>query len=367
MQLYALALAALSLAPQDAPDDDLYYEIEKLGWDLTDEHDVPGVAIACVREGKLAWTLGCGYADFDAEDLVTGDTVFNIGSISKSVAAWGLMQLVERGKVDLDEPAETYLTRWKLPASEEFDSQGVTLRRLLSHTAGLSLHGYPGFQPDQELPSLEASLSGGPNAPEAVRLIYEPGTRWKYSGGGYTMAQLMVEEVTGRDFATYMREEVLRPLGMASADYGWTDHVDAHAATPYDQFGEPIPGPRFTALAAAGLQLSARDLARFAIANMPAFRPDGDEEILGRASVELMHVPAESSPNYGLGFSVEKRDGVVIVGHGGANEGWMAKLSFVPELGEGIVILTNGSAGQFVHGPIEWAWRESLPREAATK
>ena len=352
---------------QDVPDDELYYEIEQIGWDLTDRFRVPGVAVACVRDGAIAWTLGCGYADVASETPVTGDTVFNIGSISKSVAAWRLMQLVESGAVDLDAPVETYLTRWELPPSDEFDSAGVTLRRLLSHTAGLSLHGYPGFEPSQELPTLEASLSGETNGSEDVRLIFEPGTRWKYSGGGYTMAQLLVEESTGADFATSMREKVLLPLGMTSGDYGWTEKVDRAAATPYDGDGEPIGGPRFTALAAAGLQVSARDLARFAIANMPAFRPPGDEEVLSAATVETMLRPAPSSPDYGLGFQVWDHEGIRLNGHGGANTGWMAQLVFASELGAGIVILTNGSNGQRLHGPIETAWRRTLTDAAAAK
>ena len=112
---------------------------------------VPGVAVARVHGGELAWSIGCGYADAESEEPVTGRTVFNIGSISKSVAAWGLMRLVESEEIELDAPVERYLTRWHLPESE-FDSRGVTLRRLLSHTAGLSLHGYPGFEPGERLP-----------------------------------------------------------------------------------------------------------------------------------------------------------------------------------------------------------------------
>lgn len=358
-----LVLAALSPAvhAQDPPDDDLYYEVEKLGWDLTHETNTAGVAITRVQGGKIAWSLGCGYADVESETPVTGETVFNIGSISKSVAAWGVMKLVEEGKLDLDAPVERKLTRWKLPESE-FDSSAVTLRRLLSHTAGLSLHGYPGFEPGERLPTIEESLDGATNGPGGVYLVHAPGTKWQYSGGGYTIAQLLVEEVTGRAFADYMRAEVLLPLGMESSDYGWTEKIDRLAATPYDEEGKPIGGPRFTALAAAGLQTTSEDLARFAIANMPAFAGSG-KPVLHAETIALMHTPAEASPSYGLGFQVssEGPGGLRILGHGGSNQGWMAQLSFVPELGDAIVILTNSTNGRALHRPIADAWKRALP------
>ena len=366
----ASLLASLILAPAalqaqaDPPDDDpLYDELEVLGWELTDRNRVAGVSIALIRDGELAWTLGCGYADLASEELVTADTVFNIGSISKTVAAWGAMRLVEAGKVDLDAPVESYLTRWKLPDSE-FDTGGVNLRRLLSHTAGLSLHGYPGFQPGEELPSIEASLSGATNGSGDVHLISAPGTYWKYSGGGYTIAQLLIEEVTGRSFAEYMRAEVLLPLGMTSSDYRWTEEVDRAAATPYDTNGRPIGGPRFTAQAAASLQTSAADLARFAIAGMPAFVAQGSPRLLSAKTIALMQTPVPPSADYGLGYSIRQAAGRTCVGHGGANQGWMAKLWLAPETGDGIVVLTNGSNGNRLNEPIEERWFAALEADS---
>lgn len=113
------------------------------------------------------------------------------------------MKLVETGAIDLDEPVSRYLSRWQLPETE-CDNEGVTMRRLLSHTVGLSLHGYPGFHPDEPLPTLEESLSGATDGAGAVYLVREPGSEWEYSGGGYTLAQLIIEEITGQPFAEYM-------------------------------------------------------------------------------------------------------------------------------------------------------------------
>jgi CubicO group peptidase (beta-lactamase class C family) len=361
--LFPLASAMAGSAPagaaRQAESDALYERLEPLGWELTEKHRVPGVAIACIRAGALAWTLGCGYADVASERLVTGDTLFNIGSISKTVAAWGALELVERGKVELDAPIERYLTRWKLPPSE-FDARGVTLRRLLSHTAGLSLHGYPGFPPEASLPTLEESLSGATNGAGDVRLVHAPGSKWQYSGGGYTLAQLLIEEVGGRSFAEFMRSEVLLPLGMEHSDYRWTEEVARLAATPYDEEGQPFGGPRFTALAAAGLQTSANELARFACASLTRFRGDTPAPVLERATLELMQTPAAAAPEYGLGYQVEQRGAHLVIGHGGANQGWMASLKLVPASGDGIVLLTNGSNGQYVLQALERAWIETL-------
>lgn len=328
---------------------------------------VPGVGIAILREGRLAWAGGFGYADLEKETPVTANTAFNIGSISKTIAAYGAMLLVERGKLSLDEPAETYLTRWKLPESE-FDRRGVTLRRLLSHTAGLSLHGYPGFEPEDELPSIEESLSGDTNGSGDVHLISEPGSTWKYSGGGFTISQLMIEEVTGKRFEDFLREEILVPLGMTSSDYDWTEHIVEIAATPYDRGGDPIGGPRFTAAAAAGLQTTPRDLAKFGETCLANFREESsasNSAVLKPETLALMQSPAPSSPNYGLGFSVSEDSGFQIVGHGGANRGWMARLDLIPKTGDGLVVLTNASNGNRLHTLVYGLWLQWLKEETA--
>ncbi|MHC4993305.1 MAG: serine hydrolase, partial [Planctomycetota bacterium] len=314
----------------------------------------PGVAVALIVDGKTAWIAGYGHANVERQQPVTADTAFNIGSISKTVAAWGVMKLVEDGRIDLDAPVESYLTRWHLPDSS-FDQGGVTMRRLLSHTAGLSLHGYPGFQPTDQLPTVEASLSGATNGPGAVFLIMEPGTQWKYSGGGYTLAQLIVEEVTGQRFHDYMEKAVLEPLGMTNSAYEWPDRVTKIAATPYDGLRQPIPGPRFTAVAAAGLQTTARDLSRFVEASLTP-------KVLDAETVRLMQQPANgASPQYGLGYGVSQvTENITRVGHGGSNQGWVANIAMLLESGDGLVVLTNASYGSGVIRQVRCAWSEWL-------
>ena len=159
---------------------------------LLHEFAVPGVAIAIIENGEVVFQKGYGFADMEKELKITTKTGFNIASISKTVAAWGVMKLVQNGKIDLDAPAEQYLTRWHLPESA-FNSNEVTIRRLLSHTAGLSLHGYPGWTPIDTLPTIEESLNGKTNGSGRVEIILKPGAKYQYSGGGYTILQLIIE------------------------------------------------------------------------------------------------------------------------------------------------------------------------------
>jgi CubicO group peptidase (beta-lactamase class C family) len=326
---------------------------------LLRESVVPGAAVALIQGGEVVFKKGYGYSNLETRKPVTTQTGFNVGSISKTVAAWGVMRLVEEGKLDLDVPVENYLTRWHLPDSD-FDKSGVTVRRLLSHTAGLSLHGYPGFGPKDKLPTIEQSLSGATNGAGNVRLIMPPGTRWQYSGGGYTIAQLLVEEVTGQKFADYMREQILRPLGMTRSDYRLTKEILAGSSTAYDDWGDPTPNPRFTAEAAAGLHTTIEDLALFAAAALAGAEdtPPG-RGLLQPATITTMLAPAPASEKYGLGYAIESLTGGRIAnGHGGANRGWQAFFQIVPETGDGIVITTNGSNGWYVHRQIVCAWTQ---------
>ncbi|HET7012043.1 MAG TPA: serine hydrolase domain-containing protein [Anaerolineales bacterium] len=316
-------------------------------------HNVPGAAVSLVLDGKVAWSAGYGLADQAREIPVSADTVFQVASVSKAVTAWGVMRLVERGLLDLDAPVEQYLTRWHLPTSDH-DARGVTIRRLLSHTAGLSLGGYPGYPPDTTLPSLEESLSGNNRGAGVVRIAMEPGAQWSYSGGGYTLLQLVVEEVTGEAFSSYMQREVLEPLGMTHSGYEWRADLRPSTAVAYSGAGSPVPNYLFTEQAAAGLYTTAPDLARFVAAAMPG--PDGKTAgrgVLTPDTLALMFTPAvqlqDPGEEWGLGYYLlALTDGNVVVKHGGSNVGWKAFFEAVPDWGKGIVVLTNSENGMNV-------------------
>ncbi len=329
------------------------------------QYQAPGAAVALVRGGEVVWSKGYGLADKERNIPVTTDTVFQVASISKSVTAWGVMRLAQNGQLDLDAPVAQYLTRWQLPPSE-YDAGGVTIRRLLSHSAGLSLHGYPGLPPDQPLPSLEESLSGNNGGAGDVRIVMEPGAQYSYSGGGYTLLQLVIEEVTGQSFSDYMQREILDPLGMSHSSFEWRSDLQPATAVGYNLAGRPHPNFLFTEKAAAGLYTTAPDLARIVAAGMPG--PNGaaaGRGVLEPETLDLMFtpvVPLQGIEKFlggamGLGHFVETLpDGTKAVSHGGSNQGWQLQFMALPERGEGIVILTNGDRGMDVYVEVLRAW-----------
>ncbi|TGX52593.1 class A beta-lactamase-related serine hydrolase [Sphingomonas gei] len=332
------------------------------------EFSVPGGAVAVIENGKVVLARGFGMADAARGSAVTGETLFNIGSTSKSIAAWGAMRLVREGKLSLDDPVDAKLKRWHLPAST-YPVAGVTLRRLLSHTAGLSVSGYRGWGPDDIIPTLEQSLSGQTNGAGALTLVAVPGSQMSYSGGGYTLVQLLVEETAGAPFAGYMRDSVLRPLGMNDSSFSLTPSVLGQAARAYDELGEETPTPRFAEVAAAGLYTTIGDMACYALASIGN---DRSAAVVGAGTLDLMTSPAPATDGQrGLGYAIQPAgqgypDGVARVGHDGGNRGWQSFFWVGRGNRDGLIVLTNGSNGwnvsnQIVADWMEWKMGKRLP------
>jgi CubicO group peptidase (beta-lactamase class C family) len=326
---------------------------------LLNDFIIPGTAIAIIENGEIILQKGYGYSNIDKGIKVTKTTGFNIGSISKTIAAWGVLKLVQEGKIDLDAPAEKYLTRWHLPKSE-FDADKVTIRRLLSHTAGLSLHGYPGWSPKDRLPTIEESLNGKNNGPGRVEIIMEPGTKYKYSGGGFSILQLIIEEVTKQKFEDYMQKEILNPLGMTNSSYTINDDILKSSSQEHNNFGEVIDFELFTAQAAAGFHTTIKDFTKFALASLYASKNNKKyQQILTASSLEQMMEPAPASNgNYGLGYQVDSIQGtsMTLRGHGGANTGWHAFLRVNPVTNDGFIVITNGGAGHNIYRQLFCDW-----------
>jgi CubicO group peptidase (beta-lactamase class C family) len=305
----------------------------------------PGLAVALVRHGRVAWAAGYGLADQASGRPVTPATRFQAASVSKPVTAWGALRLVEQGRIGLDEPVPGHLRRWCPPPSS-FPADGITVRRLLSHTAGLSVHGYVGQTLERPLPSIEASLSGEAGGSFPVELLEAPGRSWLYSGGGYSVLQLLVEELTGRPFAAFMRTEILEPLDMSASSYRW--RRTAATARPHDAEGGQVPDFGFAEQAAAGLVTTAPDLARFAAAALPG---PGDEPpgrgVLSPPGVRLALTAAPGTEGrWGLGYGLGLLpSGDRLAYHEGANRGWRAGLALLPDRRAGVVVLANGDAG----------------------
>jgi CubicO group peptidase (beta-lactamase class C family) len=305
----------------------------------------PGLAVALVHHGRLVWAAGYGVANRTTGQPVMATTRFQAASLSKPVTAWGVLRLVESGRIGLDEPIVGHLRRWRPPASP-FDADGLTVRRLLSHTAGLSVHGYVGQRADRPLPSIVASLSGKTGDGFPVELLEAPGQRWLYSGGGYSLAQLLVEELTGRPFTDYMQAEVLEPLGMTASSFRWSR--TAATARPHDAHGRQIGDFAFAEQAAAGLVTTAPDLARFLAAALagPRGEPPG-RGVLSPAGVQVALTAAPATDGrWGLGYGLGLTPGGDLLAyHEGANRGWRAGLALLPDRRAGIALLANGDAG----------------------
>lgn len=295
--------------------------------------------MALVRDGKLVWSGAYGYAERTPERRMTDDAIFRAESISKSVTAWGVMRLVQQGRVDLDAPVAQYLNGLKIPRSTE-----VTVRRVLSHNAGLA-RGTIGeeYAPQSAMPSLRDYLA------REVRVTQEPGTGFAYSNVGFNLLELLIEEVTGRTFATYMAEEVLMPLGMRRSRFAWTATLQSSMPMGYDLRGTPVPPYVYPASASGGLFAPVEDIARFVCAGMtgPYYAENG---VLTPESLRALHTPQVEVPGlfglvadgYGFGHFIETLpDGRRAVWHGGQGHGWMTHYHMVPETGDGIVILTN--------------------------
>ncbi len=282
------------------------------------------------------------------------DTLFQVASLSKWIAAFGVMRLVDQGKLDLDAPVSKYLTRWHLPKSA-FDNDGVTVRRLLSHTAGLTDGlGYGGFPPGTPVQPIEASLTHAADASPGrdcrVRVGTAPGSGFQYSGGGFTLLQLLIEEVSGRPFNDYMRAEILRPLGMVHSTFILGPGDEAGVAQFFDSDGAKATHYRFTALAAASLYTSVADLTRFIQAQLPG--PNG--EVPGRGVLKPQTLLAMRAPQasqygaeiWGLGtiLYASNNAGGYVVGHDGNNAPAINTAArFDPATGDGIVLLETGN------------------------
>ena len=308
--------------------------------------NVPGLSVAVIRNYEIEWAKGYGLADVATKRPVTADTLFLAGSISKPVAAAGALALVEQGKLKLDDDVNTYLKSWKVPENEFTKEQKVTLRRLLSHTAGLTVHGFPGYNASAEVPTVPQILDGAkPANTGAVRVDLTPGTTWRYSGGGYTVAQLMMTEVTGLTFPELMQRAVLAKAGMRASTFENPppQRLTDVAASGYKGNGDAVPGRYHTypEMAAAGLWTTASDLARFVI-EIQKSREGRSNRILKQATVEEMLRPEKQ--NYGLGFGINERDGLKRFGHGGSDVGFQALLNATVD-GRGFVVMTNSENG----------------------
>jgi CubicO group peptidase (beta-lactamase class C family) len=306
---------------------------------------IPAVSIAVIHGGKLEWARGFGHVRIGGAP-VTAETLFQAASISKIVTTLAVLKLVQAHSADLDTDVNQYLKTWKVPANEFTEQATVTLRGLLTHSAGVTVHGFAGYERGAPLPSLVQVLNGEAPANNApIRVDQLPGKGWRYSGGGYVIVQQVLTDLTGVPFPQLMQERVLGPLGMTHSTFEQPlpQTLLAHTATPYQGDGSPVPGgPRvYPELAAAGLWTTPSDLARYAMAVQQA-ASGRSKRVL---SLTTTHVMLTAEYN-------EQALGVVVGGvtahryftHGGVNAGYQSLLVAYAN-GNGAVIMTNSDHG----------------------
>ncbi|MFN7996138.1 MAG: serine hydrolase [Bryobacteraceae bacterium] len=328
-------------------------------------YKVPGLSVAVIDNFRVVWAKGYGVIEPGSTSPVTTRTLFQAGSISKPVAAAGALYLVEHGKLSLDEDVNRKLKTWKVPENEFTKEQKVTLRRLMSHTAGLTVQGFPGYEVGASLPSLVQIFNGEkPANTSPIRVDIVPGTKQRYSGGGVTIEQQLMIDVTGKPFPALMRELVLDPIGMSSSSYEQPlpPAKAAMTAGGAQSDGKPVHGKWhiYPEMAAAGLWTTPTDLGRFAT-EIALSKHGKSNRVLSEKMTQAMLTPVLDEA--GLGFFMEK-DNPGQFGHNGADEGFQALLTMNAESGKGLAIMANSDNGiavaSFVARSIarEYAWNQ---------
>lgn len=307
-------------------------------------HHVPGVSIALIEDGRIAWSKGYGITGNDGGVGVDPATRFQAASLAKLVTAVAALRLVEQGTLQLDRDVDGALTSWKLPPNAFTATSPVTLRHLLAHRAGTSVRGFPGYAEGEALPDLHRILAGQApaNSPPIV-IDTAPGTAERYSGGGYQVVQQLLEDVTAQPFVEVARRQVLAPVGMSLTVAG--PEPPPASACGHGHDGSPVDGcaRRYPEVAAAGWWTTPDDLARLALALSRAYL-DEDETLLDKASARMMLTPVGGG-HMGLGPGVHGSGETLHFDHAGWNRGFRARLIMYPHLGKGIVVMANGDGG----------------------
>jgi CubicO group peptidase (beta-lactamase class C family) len=336
------------------------------------ELKIPGVSVAVFDNGKIEWTRGWGVADATSGQKVEPDTRFQAASLSKPVAAAAALALVSKGRMSLDADINTYLTTWKLPDNEFTAKQKVTLRHLLSHTGGVTVSGFRGYASNEAVPTPLQLLDGAkPANSAAVRVDIPVGSRYRYAGGGYSIVQLAIEEVTKKPFADAARELVLEPLGMRHSTYAQPlpAALQGKAATAHRASDEPVAGRWHTypEQAAAGLWTTPEDMARFAIAIQQIAAGTAKTTTMSRELATAMMRPVLD--DYGLGLGISGTGRETRFGHGGSNVGFRCTFTAFKDTASGVVVMTNADRGAEILQDVvravarEYGWPGLAPLE----
>ncbi len=313
---------------------------------------IKGVSIAVIKNYKIDWAKSYGWADTIEKRPVTNNTLFQAASIGKSINAFGYMKLVQDKKVDLNKDINFYLKSWQFPYDTVSHNKKVTLAELLSHTAGLTIHGFDGYKWKDSLPTVLQSLNGErPANNPAVRSEFEPGLKFEYSGGGNMISQLMLKDITGMPHDKYIVEKVFKPLGMKNSMYvpqPYPEYKD-RLATGYRYDGKDI-GCKYHIYpehCGAGLWTTATDLAKFVIEIQLSLKGKSNK-VISKEITELMLTPYIKSSNSAFGFFIDKKINEYYFQHSGLNEGFSGQYYGSMKNGNGVVVLVNNDNTDFM-------------------
>jgi CubicO group peptidase (beta-lactamase class C family) len=304
---------------------------------------IPGLSLAIVQDGKIVRSQAYGVIDLESNKPVITCTLFQAGSVSKPVSTLGALALVEAGKLSLDAEVNSGLKTWHLPENEFTRENKVTLRRLLSHSAGLTVHGFRGYEVGAPLPSLVQVLDGErPANNPAIRVDSAPRSKWRYSGGGYIVMQQMVLDATGQSFPEFMRKTVLEPFAMLASSYEQPPSAaDANlTASGYYNAKKVVSGRWhvYPEMTAAGLWTTSSDLARYVIGVQDAWAGRETKVISQTMAREML---TRQMGNWGLGVQISGQGKTQFFSHGGRNEGFDTNMVGYFETGQGAVVMIN--------------------------
>lgn len=306
-------------------------------------YNVSGLSVAVIDNYQIVWAKGYGYADKKEKRKVTANTLFEPGSISKSLNAVGILQLAQQGKLDLYQDINQYLVNWKFPYDTVSHGKKITTAQLLSHTAGLGVHGFPGYQRDSAIAAVTDILDGrAPSNTEAVRSVTEPGKASRYSGGGILITQQMLTDLTKQRYEQYIYEHVLRPLGMTNSSYNQPPAVSQrkNLATGYKSNGNEVPGKYFVypEKAAAGLWTTPTDICKYILEIQQAYLGKSSK-VLNQEMVKLHVTPYKN--DVAMGTFIQNRNGEKYFDHTASNEGFSGLFIGGLTNGKGAAIFVN--------------------------
>ncbi|HEY8915936.1 MAG TPA: serine hydrolase domain-containing protein [Chitinophaga sp.] len=313
-------------------------------------YKVPSVSIAVINNGSMIWAKAYGYADAAARQPANTGTLYQAASISKSVNASGIMKLVQDGKLSLDKDIREYLKTWTFPDNEFSKGKTITLKNLLSHTAGLSTGGFMGYTMSDSIPAINQILNGQkPANSEAVKPVLPVGAQFKYSGGGTVIIRKILEDNISSNYDSIMQAAVLKPLKMTSSTFSQPLNHQQYKnfAAGHDTSMQVLQGKFniYPELAPDGLWTTATDLAKFVIAIQQSLK-NTRPSFLEKAVAEKMLTPVLSSSDAALGTFILEKGGEKYFTHSGANVGYRTDYYGSFTTGNGVVVLTNSENGQ---------------------